>query len=200
MTLDRWLAAATAGLPPEVSQRVRAEYAAHIAESDLPEAEAVAALGRPEAVRRALGRTYLSAERLETLRRMPGRGLLIFVWGILPLYGVFQAWNWSEQVPFPSWRLLPPTATLLLVASLWLLTRRLLAERRTLWRTSWGGLSFSFMLWLQWTLEVLHGEEFVWPWFLPLFGLGLLSALCWTFRDDRRLRRTLALEKKTPLV
>jgi len=67
MTLDLWLSAATQGLPPEVVHRVRAEYTAHVAESGLPEAEAVAALGQPKTVRRALEREHFTRAEEDAL-------------------------------------------------------------------------------------------------------------------------------------
>ncbi|SEI87977.1 hypothetical protein SAMN04488058_102120 [Deinococcus reticulitermitis] len=89
MTFQAWLERATGGLPREVAERVEAEYAAHIAESGLPEAEAVAALGDPRAVRRALGRTYMNWEQLESLRDGRGLGLIQpLIWGLPPLYGL----------------------------------------------------------------------------------------------------------------
>lgn len=199
MTLERWLHEATAGLPPEVVQRVQAEYAAHVAESGLPEAEAVAALGQPGRVRRALGRTYLGEERLRTLRDGAGVPMVAaVVWVMPPLYALFLAWNYAAAAPFPWWRLLAPALSLGLTALLWHLTRRLPAERRVLWRSTVGGLSLQFMLWFQWVLQTWHGEPFVWPWGLPVFGGMLLGLVCWTAWDDRRLRRTLALKEGRP--
>lgn len=204
MTLDHWLAAATVGLPPEVAQRVRAEYAAHVQDSGQPEAEAVAALGEPERVRRALHRTYLGEERLRTLRGAPrtqyisGRLWPWLVWGIPPLYALFIAWIYTDEVPFPWWRLAAPALTLLLMALLWRLTRPLSAERKTLWRSAGGGLSIQFMLLAQWVLQAWHGETFIWPWFLPVFGLALLGLLFWTAWEDQRLRRPLALREGRP--
>lgn len=199
MTLERWLEQATAGLPPEVAQRVRAEYAAHVTEADLPEAEAVAALGQPEGVRRALGRTYLGAERLRTLRDAPGTPMVVgLMWSMPPLYALSLAWIYAGEVPFPWWRLAAPTLTLLLTTLLWRLTRPLPTERRTLWRNAVGGLSIQFMLGTQWALQEWHGEGFVWPWFLSVFGVAILGILFWTAWEDRRLRRTLALKEVRP--
>ncbi|MDL2342811.1 hypothetical protein QOL99_01475 [Deinococcus sp. MIMF12] len=199
MTLDEWLAAATAGLPPEVAQRVRAEYAAHIQDSGQPEAEAVAALGEPERVRRALGRTYLSAARLETLADEPlRRGVLVFVWAMPLLYGVFTAWNFADAAPFPLWRLVGPGLTLLLNALVWLVTAHLPDERRRLWRGVWAGWSIGFMLWMGNALQLWWGADLPLPWFVPLWGLLLFGGLLWTAWEDRRLRRTLALKELRP--
>ncbi|GGK34789.1 hypothetical protein GCM10008955_30940 [Deinococcus malanensis] len=198
MTLDRWLEAATAGLPPEVAHRVRAEYTAHLAaaqEARVPEAEAVADLGDPERVRRALGRTYLGETRLQTPRDPPGRPLLTaMAWGMPPVFGLTVASIYVDTVPFPWWRLAAPALVFLLTAGVWWLTHRLSAERRNLWCGLWGGIGIQGMLWGQWVLQVWHGEEFVWPWFLPVFGLFVLGFLLWTAVEDVRLRHTLALE------
>ena len=96
MTLDRWLELATAGLPPEVAGRVQAEYVAHVSESGLPEAEAIAALGQPEAVRRALGRTYLSAERLEILRDAAAPGEKLPLFAALGFSALWAGWTLSD--------------------------------------------------------------------------------------------------------
>lgn len=199
MTLDRWLQEATAGLPPEVAQRVRAEYAAHVVESGLPEGDAVASLGRPEAVRRALGRTYVSGERLRTLREASGTGLMaVFMWLGLVLFGGGQALIWVGLTPFPWERVVGPLLTLALTAALWLWTAFQPAERRTFWRTFWMPLSLGFMLWAGPALQLGRGQDVPLAWAIPLLGLLLGVGLLWTLWDDRRLRRTLALREDLP--
>ncbi|WP_104989685.1 hypothetical protein [Deinococcus sp. NW-56] len=202
MTLDHWLREATAGLPPEVVERVRAEYAAHVADSGLPEAEAVAALGQPEGVRRALGQTYLGAERLETLREESlARGLFGLVWLLPLLYGGYMVWDWwswerGEGVTLP-WGAAGPALATLLNLLVWRVTARTVPERRRLWRTQWGSLCVISMLWINDVVDVWRGQEAE-VWGVGLLGTALLAALAVAFRDDRRLRRTLALKESRP--
>lgn len=202
MTLEHWLREATAGLPSEVAQRVRAEYAAHIAESGLPEAEAVAALGSPQAVRRSLGQTYLGAERLETLREESlARGLFGLVWLLPLLYGGYMVWDWwswerGEGVTLP-WGAAGPALATLLNLLVWGVTARTVPERRRLWRTQWGSLCVISMLWINDVVDVWRGQETE-VWGVGLLGTALLVALAVAFRDDRRLRRTLALKESRP--
>ena len=199
MTLERWLREATAGLPPEVVERVRAEYAAHVAESRLPEGDAVASLGRPEAVRRALGRTYVSGERLRTLREASGTGLMAaFMWLGLVLFGGGQVLAWVGFAPFPWDRVIGPLLALALTAALWLWTAFLPAERRTLWRTFWMPLSLGFMGWVGPAVQLGRGQDVPLAWAIPPTGFLLWVGLLWTLRDDRRLRRTLALKEGRP--
>lgn len=199
MTLERWLREASGGLPPEVTGRVRAEYAAHVAESGVPEAEAVAALGSPQTVRRSLGQTYLGAERLETLREESlARGLFGLVWLLPLLYGGYMVWDWwswerGEGVALP-WGAAGPALATLLNLLVWGVTARTVPERRRLWRTQWGSLCVVSMLWINDVVDVWRGQETV-VWGVGLLGTAFLAALAVAFRDDRRLRRTLALKE-----
>lgn len=196
MTFQAWLERATGGLPREVAERVKAEYAAHIAESGLPEAEAVAALGDPRAVRRALGRTYMNWEQLESLRDGRGLGLIQpLIWGLPPLYGLGLVLIYADgpAPAFPWWRLVAPALTVLLTALTWRWTRSLSAERRTLWRIGWGSIGGPFMMWFGWLLGAGQGEPLPLPWVAPLMaGLFLIQGFS-VLASDRRLRRTLAL-------
>ena len=195
MTFHAWLERATGGLPREVAERVKAEYAAHIAESGLPEAEAVAALGDPRAVRRALGRTYMNWEQLESLRDGRGLGLIQpLIWGLPTLFGLMFVVIYADAPAFPWWRLVAPALTVLLTALTWRWTRSLSTERRTLWRIGWGAVSIQLMLWLGWLLSFGSGESDGTPlWMLALMA-GLLPIHGFSvLASDRRLRRTLAL-------
>lgn len=202
MTLERWLREATAGLPPEVARRVRAEYAAHVAESGLPEGEAVAALGPPEAVRRSLGRTYLDEERLEVLRDGTAIGeafplvLALATSALLAGFAVSDAL--ADGTPLRWWDGLPSALTWMLIGLAWGLTRSAPPERRRLWRTQAAFWSLQFLLWSREALDLWRGEDVVLPWFVPLWGLGLFGWLLHLVHEDRCLRRTLALKEGRP--
>lgn len=207
MTLERWLKAATAGLPPEVAGRVQAEYTAHIHDSEQPEADAIATLGDPERVRRALGQTYLSAHSLGTLRNQNALteqiflgatlGWVILFGGLQVMYAL-QLHALQPGVPFAWEDVVVPVLSLLLLGLTWALTRRWPTERRKFWRVPGYLWSMQLMLWLNGALDLWRGKEGSLPWLIPLWGLAMLGWLLNMVHEDRRLRRTLALKANRP--
>ncbi|PNY82012.1 hypothetical protein [Deinococcus koreensis] len=160
---------------------------------------ALEALGRPGDVARGLGRLYLSAERLGSLRRLWRiRSLsLILGWSLLSvcLMGVLKLqealrWHHPEQ-------LIGVGIGLGSAALLWWSTHRLRLEARQLIQTNLGALPLGLLAYS----DVLLGQTAQSPAppllvvLLPavLLGVGALTGF-----ELQKLRRTLAAEDAAP--
>ncbi|WP_102125270.1 hypothetical protein [Deinococcus planocerae] len=205
MNAREWLEQATMGMPEAVRDRVRAETLAHLEDAGVGEGEDVRdVLGSPERMERELGRLYLPPREIGVLRRDPsylsaaGYGLLVLLTYVAPFFLLFSTFHSLRfDLELPQARLLSQVALSLLWSWLiaLLLTRGLGSERRRLWHGALG-----FATWLGWYgLDSLVGSLGEGPldrWSvvglaLPLCGACFFLWKAW--RDDGRLRRTLAL-------
>ncbi|MFW8625712.1 HAAS signaling domain-containing protein [Deinococcus sp. ME38] len=114
MTLHDWLTVALRNLAPAAQERMTAEYRAHVQDAmmgGLTEPEAVATLGDPAQVNRALRRTQLTVQDERWLRHLTSPGTRTrresrrVLW-LLPLclpacafifqliFGLYVSWSW----------------------------------------------------------------------------------------------------------
>lgn len=194
MTLRDWLGAALHDLAPAAQDRVAGEYAAHVhdaMDSGLTEAQAVATLGDPGQVNRALRRTYATRDLTEQYRRLP-----VGLWVTLLLlqlgYGGLMFWN-NVEVPqeLPRYLAGPTTGLTLMLTLTWSVLWRPDPYRWTLGaRLLVGCLMLS-----QWITALLApGQDTLDLIFLIVLPLAL-TGLAWdAHRVARRVSRTLSLE------
>lgn len=194
MTLRDWLGAALHDLAPAAQDRVAGEYAAHVHDargSGLTEAQAVATLGDPGQVNRALRRTYATRDLTEQYQRPPRR-----FWGTMLLlqlgYAILMIWNNLEDradlirhLPGP---LIGLTLMLALSALVW--------RRPDPYRWTLGARLLVVCLMLsQWITALLApGQDTLDLAFLIVLPLAL-TGLAWdAHRVAQRVGRTLKLE------
>ncbi|GGL03513.1 HAAS signaling domain-containing protein [Deinococcus radiotolerans] len=192
--LTGWLAEALRDLTPATRDRVGAEYCAHVhdaLDSGLTEAQAVASLGDPAHVNRALRRTYATQDLAEQYQRPPRR-----LWGTLLAvqvgYAGLMIWNNLEDRGDLIRHLPGPLTGLALMLGLTALTWRRPDPYR--WTLGARLLMLGLML-SQWVTALLTPDRDL----LTLVSLCLLpvvsAGVIWDAHlTARRVSRTLNLE------
>ncbi|GAA0512982.1 HAAS signaling domain-containing protein [Deinococcus depolymerans] len=185
--LNHWLDVALRDLAPAARDRMTAEYHAHVQDamhSGLTEPEAIATLGDPAHVNRALRRTYATDQEL---RNVQGPKVWWFMLLLVAWYGLAALW-FEQDV-----EAVAATTALVLACPAWLLVRSEPQPVRNLLLATAGQWLFNFTLWLGWSVQAWLGDP-------PSFGaiLWLLPVLwvVWlvdTMQQARRMRRTLTL-------
>ncbi|GAA5441615.1 hypothetical protein ACFQDE_10875 [Deinococcus caeni] len=186
--LNEWLDVALRDLAPAARDRMTAEYHAHVQDaihSGLTEPEAIATLGDPAQVGRALRLTYATDQELRN-----GQGPKVW-WFMLLLvagYGLSALW-FEEAVEAVA------AATVLVLACLaWVLVRSEPRPVRNLLLATTGPWLFNFTLWLVWSVQAWLGDPPSFEailWLLPVLWVVWLVEVG---RVVRRMRRTLKLE------
>ena len=188
MTLNDWLTVALRDLAPAAQERMTAEYHAHVQDAmtgGLTENEAVATLGDPAQVNRALRRAYATDQELSN-----GQGPKMWWFMLLLVAGYGLSALWFEQAVEAV-----TAATALVLACLsWVLVRSEPQPVRNLLLATAGPWLFNFALWLGWIVQAWLGDP-------PSFGAILwLVPILWvpwlvsTMQPAHRMRHTLALE------
>ncbi|MBX8464038.1 hypothetical protein [Deinococcus sp. RIT780] len=192
MTLNDWLNVALRNLAPAAQERMTAEYRAHVQDAmtgGLTEPEAVATLGDPAQVNRALRRTYLMREEQKTLQldnQWVWRAMTVLLLG----YGASLLMIGGAESSGP---LAGVVTAVTLGGTAWCLLRSRPDALRNYLLNQLGGWLVNFSFWLGWSVQAWLGDP-------PSFGaiLWLLPAL-WVVwfvevgRVVRRIRRTLTL-------
>lgn len=188
MTLNDWLDVALRDLAPAAQDRMTAEYHAHVQDamhSGLTEPEAIATLGDPAQVNRALRRTYATDQELRNVQGPK-------VWWFMLL---LVAWSglaalWFEQAV----EAVAAATALVLACPAGLLVRSEPQPVRNLLLATAGMWLLNFFFWLSWTVQTWLGDP-------PSFGsIVWLLPVIWVVwfvevgRVARRMRRTLPLE------
>lgn len=187
MTLHDWLTVALRDLAPAAQERMTAEYHAHVQDAmtdGLTEPEAVATLGDPAQVNRALRRAYATDQELSN-----GQGPKVWWFMLLLVAGYGLSALWFEQ----DVEAVAAATALVLACLAWVLVRSEPQPIRNLLLATAGQWLFNFTLWLGWSVQAWLGDP-------PSFGaiLWLLPAI-WVVwfvevgRVFRRMRRTLTL-------
>ncbi|NTY00565.1 hypothetical protein [Deinococcus sp. JMULE3] len=188
MTLNAWLNVALGDLAPAARDRMNAEYHAHVQDamhSGLTEPEAVATLGDPTQVNRALRRTYATASELRNgqVPKMWWFMLLLVAWcGLAAL--------WFEQ----DVEAVAAATALVLACPAWMLARNEPQPVRNLLLPTAGQWLLNFFFWLSWSVQAWLGDP---PSFGAIVWLLPVMWLMWfgeVGRVVRRMRRTLKLE------
>ncbi len=188
MTLHDWLTVALRDLAPAAQERMTTEYHAHVQDAmtdGLSEPEAVATLGDPAQVNRALRRAYATDQELRN-----GQGPKMWWLMLLLVTGCGLSALWFEQAV----EAVAAATALVLACPAWLLVRSEPQPVRNLLLTTAGPWVFNFALWLGWTAQGWLGDP-------PSFGsIVWLLPVIWVVwfvevgRVARRMRRTLHLE------
>ncbi|GGS02284.1 HAAS signaling domain-containing protein [Deinococcus sedimenti] len=187
MTLNDWLDVALRDLAPAAWDRMTAEYHAHVQDamhSGLTEPEAVATLGDPAQVNRALRRTYATDEELSNSQ---GAWMWMFSLLVVTSYAAVTLWLVRPEAATG------PLVALLLAPLIWLLVRREPQPVRNFLLATAGHWIVNFSLWMNWMLQLWRGDA---PpsqgllWFFPVLWLvWMLDA----GRRIQRIQRTLKL-------
>ena len=185
--LHDWLNVALRDLAPVAQKRMTAEYQAHVQDAmtgGLTEPEAVATLGDPAQVNRALRRAYATDQELSN-----GQGPKVWWLMLLLVAGCGLPALWFEQAV----EAVAAATALVLACLAWVLVRSEPQPIRNLLLATAGQWLFNFSLWLGWSVQAWLGDP-------PSFGAILwLLPVVWVVwfvevgRVVRRMRRTLTL-------
>lgn len=185
--LHDWLNVALRDLAPVAQKRMTAEYQAHVQDAmtgGLTEPEAVATLGDPAQVNRALRRAYATDQELSN-----GQGPKVWWLMLLLVAGCGLPALWFEQAV----EAVAAATALVLACLAWVLVRSEPQPIRNLLLATAGQWLFNFSLWLGWSVQAWLGDP-------PSFGAILwLLPVMWVVwfvevgRVVRRMRRTLTL-------
>lgn len=186
MTLRDWLGAALHDLAPAAQDRVAAEYQAHVQDAmtgGLTEPEAVATLGDPEQVNRALRRTYATASELDV---KPGTGTWRFMLGTLILYATATLIFLAVGIESALGSVTGSLTALALTWLVWRLARNQPIPVRNFLLNQGGAWLMNFSLWLGWEVQAWLGDP---PpvqaiqWLLPVLWI------VWMVESGRRIQR-----------
>ncbi|OOV14539.1 hypothetical protein [Deinococcus sp. LM3] len=187
MTLHDWLNVALRDLAPAAQERMNAEYRAHVQDAmtdELTEAEAVATLGDPAQVNRALRRAYATDQELSN-----AQGPKVWWFMLLLVAGYGLSALWFEQAV----EAVAAATALVLACLAWVIVRSEPRPVRNLLLATAGPWVFNFTLWLGWSVQAWLGDP---PslgailWLLPVLWVVWLVG---TMQQARRMRRTLTL-------
>jgi hypothetical protein len=180
MTFEGWLSEATGTFPAGVQARMAQEFTSHWEESG--SGDPVTLFGKPRAVRRALKRSYFTAEEFGFVN---GAGEWVFWAGMVAMAAcaVIQALSWLSV-----FNALTTVLAFVACAVIWIVSRRWSRTRRAAVRLSSCLLAALIPL-----PEMLSGDTVS-----KIMGtvlLALLVLMLWLMpREDARLRRTLELQ------
>ncbi|MCD0160716.1 hypothetical protein IHN63_05275 [Deinococcus sp. 6YEL10] len=190
MTLHDWLTVALRNLASAAQERMTAEYRAHVQDAmtdGLTEPEAIATLGDPTQVNRALRRAYATDQELSN-----AQGLKVWWFMLLLVAGYGLSALWFEQAV----EAVAAATALVLACLAWVIVRSEPRPVRNLLLATAGPWVFNFTLWLGWSVQAWLGDP---PslgailWLLPVLWVVWLVG---TMQQARRMRRTLALEDR----
>lgn len=188
MTLNDWLNVALRDLAPVAQKRMTAEYQAHVQDAmtgGLTEPEAVATLGDPEQVNRALRRTYATDEELSSSQ---GAWMWMFSLLVVTGYGAVTLWLVRPDAATG------PLVALLLAPLISLLVQRQPQPVRNFLLATAGQWIVNFSLWMNWMLQLWRGDPASLQSFLWLMPTLWLVWMLDAGRRVQRMQRTLHLE------
>jgi hypothetical protein len=193
MTLTFWLDMALRDLAPTARDRMVAEYQAHVQDAmtgGLTEPEAVATLGDPAQVNRALRRTYLTQSEQGKLQ-LDHQWLWWVMMAVLSGYGASLLVIGGAASSGP---LAGVVTAVTLGGTAWWLLRSRPGPLRNYLLNQLGGWLCNFSFWLGWSVQAWLGDP-------PSFGaIVWLLPVMWVVwfvevgRVVRRMHRTLMLE------
>ncbi|GGR16456.1 hypothetical protein [Deinococcus ruber] len=185
MTLDQWLQQTLQVFPENVQQHLRQEYTAHYQDhlDAGGQPDALALFGPPAESQKRLKKTYLTQAMLDQPQR-----LTLFLAGLVIFFSLSWLKNALDDVErtYLLMKIALPVVSLLIFAGLWVMTRRMVAVRRSSIRNL-SAMFLNYVMMLPFVfLSPSTNTMLLWSTLITM-----LCLLYQAFDTDRRIRRTL---------